>query len=98
MNGFVGGKRTRGPSENKGLEKLYQKHGRLDIKYDCNNTTTWQPVGVYASKYKSLMGNTVNRIPFYYDSWADVPEYFKAAVFNALRVCILYRISNLKLL
>ena len=89
MNGFVGGKRTRGPSENKGLEKLYLKHGRLDIFYDSYNTKTWQPVGKYAPKYKSLMGNTINRIPYYYESWADVPDYFRAAVFNALRVCIL---------
>ena len=98
MNPFVGGKRGRGASEGKNLEKLYKKHGRLDIRFDMRDTTTCNAVGTHANKYKSLIGNTVKRVPFWYDSWADVPDYLKEQVENALRVCILYRISNLKLL
>nr|XP_043638305.1 uncharacterized protein LOC122609319 [Erigeron canadensis] len=87
---LASGKKLRSYAKNLEVEKLRNDNGApLDIEFDIR-TKTYNPVGPNAKYFASLLGTLARSVPFYYDSWEQVPEEAKEHVWPCLEVGFVY--------
>lgn len=85
-----------GETSNRVLKRaLRENNGKpLTIGFDYDDQGTFSRIGTYASQLSSLIGEQVKPLPLDCD-WEEIPDTYKAHIYPALEVLIVYLISIL---
>nr|GEU31188.1 hypothetical protein [Tanacetum cinerariifolium] len=80
--GSGGGKDGRGKTTLVAFRKMWEDNGKklLPIDFDSYDGEMWKPVGTYSHLFITTISLKIgdeHKIPFYFDSWANVEDQLK---------------------